>query len=1049
MYLKRLEIQGFKSFAQKTVLDFLAYQNGRFSVTGVVGPNGSGKSNITDAIRWVMGETSLKTLRGKKSEDVIFNGSENKGQLSAAEVTMILDNTGDKIGLDYPEITITRRLYRNGEGEYFINNNPCRLLDIHLLLARAQFAQHSYGVVGQGMIDRLLTVGPYERKDFLDEAVGIKEHQIKQHQASLKLARTRENMEQAQRLLQEVEPRLRLLSRQVKKLEKRQEVEIKLREAQESYYATLYSRHQEEMKGIESNLQKVDAEYRRAFYELEKIQSELSELARSQSRQEVFVQLQAKHQEAVRAQNDWERQLAILDGKMQTQYQEAGKGNIGWLENKLKELMLKRELLQTGLKEADKEIARADEDLAKERGAVEKFTIAKTEKTVQISRLQSALLQNQSEQNFFQFSGLTAVKAVLESKGSFGGRVYGIVAELGEVAEEYRLALDVAAGANLTSLVVEDDETGKRAIEHLRSHKLGVATFLPINKIQGRPANAETQSVLSESGVVGLAIDLIKFNEKYQQIFSYIFGDTVVVRDLAAAVRIGVGRCRMITLDGDLVERRGVMKGGYRGQSRGVSFNSRLSLSTEERTREFQTQINLEQQNLLDLEHNLDAAKRKLLEQEVAVENIKNKVAAQESERDNLDKEIGGIEKELSMLQVSPEQYGALMVKFSQEKEVIKKELVKAQKTTEERALEIAQFNEAEEQKKQRVFALQSEMQVRQNEVNNILNSRNDLKIQAAKLETKLEDLLNEGQNEMGASILTVMERNPAMVVAEKLPELADSIQKLKYQLSLIGGIDEDVTAEYATTKERYDFLTTQTDDLAGAIEDLEKMIEELDELMKKKREAEFKKIRKEFDRYFKILFNGGHADLVELYGEPDPEEGEVVSPTPLSPPSGRGESEPPPLTKGTCLPVGMGLGGVAEVAEEPPKKKHNEKVLYGIDIIANPPGKKIKNLNALSGGERTLTSIALICAILNCNPSPFVVLDEVEAALDEANTQRFVKIMSELARHSQFIVITHNRVTMHAADALYGVTMGGEGVSKLLSVRIEDAPKYEEKPGQ
>ncbi|MFA6486602.1 MAG: AAA family ATPase [Candidatus Magasanikbacteria bacterium] len=1030
MYLKRLEIQGFKSFAQKTVLDFLPPVDGRFSVTGVVGPNGSGKSNITDAIRWVMGETSLKAIRGKKSEDVIFGGSLSKGQLSAAEVTMVLDNTGNKIGLDFPEITLTRRLYRSGEGEYLINNNSCRLLDIHLLLARAQFAEHSYSIVSQGMIDKLLIVGPAERKDFLDEASGIKEHQIKQHQATLKLARTRENMEQAERLIAEVEPRLKLLARQVKKLEKRQEVETGLRAAQESYYVTLYTRHGEEMKSVEEKLKTVEADYRLAFGELEKIQTELSDLARAASRQEVFVALQGKHQEAVRAQNDWERQLAILEGKMQTQYQEAGKGNIGWLQNKLNELKAKRAAFVAQFELAEKEITGSDSRVSEWRRALEKLSIEKTEKTVQISRLQSTLLQNQSEQNFFQYSGLTTVKAVLEAKNNFGGKVYGIVAELGEVAEEYRLALDVSAGANLSSVVVEDDETGKRAIEYLRAHKLGVASFLPINKIQGRGVGSDAQNVLSEPGVVGLAIDLVKFSDRYQPIFSYIFGDTVVVRDLASAQRIGIGRCRMVTLDGDLIEKRGVMKGGWRGHHKGVSFNSRLSLSTEERTREFQTQINLEQQNLLDIEHRLDDAKRKLLEGEVEAQNLKNKLETHRSERGELDKEIGGIEKELSFLQISPEQYGAYMVKLSQEKDLFKKELARAQKLVAERAAELAEFNDNEEKKKQRVFGLQNEMQVRQNEVNNILNTRNDLKIQAAKLETKLEDLLTEGQNEMNASILTVVERNPATVKPEELAGVAESIQKLKYQLSLIGGIDEDVTAEYSTTKERYDFLSTQIADLRSASDDLETMIEELDDLMKKKRATEFKKIRKEFDRYFKILFNGGHADLTELYGEPETEEGEIAGAATNI--AGNAFDNQSPMEKDINL------------SDEQPKKKHNEKVLYGIDISANPPGKKIKHINALSGGERTLTSIALICAILNCNPSPFVVLDEVEAALDEANTQRFVKIMAELSRQSQFIVITHNRVTMHAASALYGVTMGTDGISKLLSVRIEDAPKFE-----
>ena len=272
MYLKRLEIQGFKSFANKTVLDFLPPRDGRFSITGVVGPNGSGKSNVTDAIRWVMGETSLKVIRGKKSEDVIFGGSDIKGQLSAAEVTMVLDNTDGKVELDYPEIIITRRVFRGGESEYLINHNPVRLLDIHLILAKAQFAEHSYSIVGQGMIDKLLIVGPAERKEFLDEASGIKEFQIKEHQASLKLARTRDNMEQATRLLQEVEPRLKILARQVKKLEKRQEVEIQLREAQEKYYVTLYKHNLEEIGVIDTQLKTVEKNYRDSFYELETVQ---------------------------------------------------------------------------------------------------------------------------------------------------------------------------------------------------------------------------------------------------------------------------------------------------------------------------------------------------------------------------------------------------------------------------------------------------------------------------------------------------------------------------------------------------------------------------------------------------------------------------------------------------------------------------------------------------------------------------------------------------------------------------------------------------------
>ena len=290
MYLKRLEIKGFKSFSTKTVLDFLPSKQGYHSITAIVGPNGSGKSNVADAIRWVMGEQSLKSLRGKKGEDVIFSGSETKSQLSAAEATMTLDNQGGSLMSDYPEIVITRRLYRSGEGEYLINNNQVRLLDIHLLLAKLQFAQHSYSVVGQGVIDQLLTVSTAERKDFLDEASGIKEFKIKEHQAELKLRRTKDNIQQAEILMQEVEPRLKLLSRQVKKLQKRQQVETQLQESQEQYYGSLYSTNQKELDKIKDSLEDIEKEYHTAFNELKIIQEELSSLAQATSRQQVFDQ---------------------------------------------------------------------------------------------------------------------------------------------------------------------------------------------------------------------------------------------------------------------------------------------------------------------------------------------------------------------------------------------------------------------------------------------------------------------------------------------------------------------------------------------------------------------------------------------------------------------------------------------------------------------------------------------------------------------------------------------------------------------------------------
>ena len=880
MYLKRLEIKGFKSFADKTVLDFLAYKNNRYSITAVVGPNGSGKSNISDAVRWVMGEQSLKALRGKKNEDVIFSGSTTKGQLSAAEVTMVLDNSDGKIMADYPEITVSRRLYRSGEGEYLINNNQVRLLDVHLLLAQAQFAQHSYSVVGQGMIDRLLTVSPAERKDFLDEASGIKEFQIKQHQAQLKMARTIENVTQAERLVEEVEPRLKILARQVKKLEQRQEVELKLRENQEQYYASIYLANKSELDGLNSVLSGVEISYRQAFKELEEVQKELSALAHDSAEEET------------------DNKAPDSNGQI----------------------------------------------IAEQRKMLEQISKDKTNAQLKIFELEKQIFQSQSEQNYRQMSGLFAAQSVLENKEKFGV-VHGLVAELGEVEEKYKTALEVAAGSYLSALVVASDEVAKNAIEFLRSNRLGFATFLPLNKISPRPAEHGIDGILAMPGVLGLAANIIKHEDKFDNIFSFVFGQTVVVENLAVAQKIGIGRARMVILAGDLIEKSGVMKGGYKQMKKdGLGFSSNLSWS-KDRLVEYQTQISSEKQKIIKLEADYERVKEKLLE-------------------------------------------------FQSQKEAAnsKTKLLKA-------------------------FSLQETMQKKQNAVNEILARRNDFKIQAAKLETKQSAILEEVRAELNSTVEAILERKPPMVSMDKLTEVMSEIQKLKYQLSLIGGIDEEVVAEHTQTKERFDFLSEQIADLRAAMADLEKMILELDDIMKKKRAASFKKIRKEFDRYIKILFGGGDGDIHEIYGETDEEAEEPLSPS-----------------------YQEGVGGVAE--EVPLKNK--EKILTGIDISINPPGKKIKNINTLSGGERTLASIALICAILSYNPSPFVVLDEVEAALDEANTRRFAEIVAELSSQSQFIIITHNRVTMHAADALYGVVMGNDGISKLLSVKLEEVPKFE-----
>lgn len=1018
MYLKRLEIQGFKSFANKTTMDFLPPKDGRFSITAIVGPNGAGKSNIVDAIRWVMGEQSLKAVRGKKSEDVIFSGSETKSQLGMAEVSMIIDNSDGRVLKDYPEIDITRRLYRSGESEYLINNNNVRLFDIHLVLAQAQFAEGSYGIIGQGMIDKMLLLSPAERKDFLDEAAGIKEFKIKRHQAELKLARTMDNMTQAERLIQEVEPRLKLLQKQVRKLEKRQVVEMELRDAQEKFYSSQYLKNKKELDATKNELKSIDEKHALIFKELNIVQTELAEFARSASRQEVFSELQKKHEEAVRIKNEMERQIAIIEGQMHAEYGREGKQNITWLQNKASELTFQKEKIDGEIKGLSSIENSVSEEIWKQKKKIEDRLSEKSERMVKISRLQSEMVEGQSEQNFLQVSGLTAIKAVLNNKSQIG-KIFGVVAELGESDETNRLALDVAAGGNLSSVVVETDDTAKRAIDYLRENKLGVATFLPINKITARQEDAVLGELINEQGVIGKAVDLIKFDSKFENIFQFVLGNTLVVKDMKTAQQIGIGRARMVTLNGDLIEKRGVMKGGWRKDRFGsISFATKIMMGAEDRIKECQRALALEQQNLLDIEQMLEQAKKELSDLEVKRELNVAKRALQESEKQNLDKESAQIERELSFVEMSPEEYGIKLSELNREKERLIAEMSAKVAIVQKIENEMRDFNEREEQKKQHVFSLQEQMQTKQNDLNGIATIRNDLRVALARLETRVESLNEEVRNDMNISLESIIGRRQDILDVNDYEKLALEIQKLKYQLNLIGGIDEEVIGEYETTKERFNFLFNQLTDLRQATTDLTKMSAELDDLMKSKRVVAFRNIRKEFNRFFSILFEGGNADLIEVY-----------------------EEEPPEIAD-----ENINFENQEHIisAENTRPKNKKEKILMGIEVTANPPGKKIKSLNSLSGGERTLTSIALICAVLNYNPSPFVVLDEVEAALDEANTIRFTKIISELSKHAQFILITHNRVTMHAVDALYGVAMAVDGISKLLSVKIDDVPNQE-----
>ncbi len=756
MYLKRLEVQGFKTFAQKTTLEFPPERKDSHHLTVVVGPNGSGKSNLADAIRWCLGEQSLKLLRGKKAEDVIFSGSEGKSRSGFAEVSLTFDNADKSMNLEFSEVTITRRLYRDGESGYLVNGTAARLADIQLLLAESGVGQRSYSVIGQGMVDHVLTATPEERKVFFDDAMGVRGFQMKRHQALLKLQKSAENLSEAEMLLGELEPRIASLKRQVDRLQKRAAVEAELHDVQNEYYGA-------------------------AWWTLANEKTTVA--ARHTAAREKI----AKKQEELKA---GDVKLAEMEK------QDAPKADNSGLQP-----------LQEAYKAAQQGLA----DARKAHFAAER-------------EMELAKVRSQSTWAPMSLSD--------------------IVVEIGGITEvQQSLAAKLRAAKSMDEVTAIADE---------------------VDGVFGRSKKLRER--------------LTKPNPE----------DFTPSKEHVAAIEGALSRVK--------------------------------------------------------------TSEAKVKETEAAMDAFAKQSTAQKSE----------------------------------------------------------------------VFAFQRQLRALQQELFGLEQSANAVQIELTRVETRMESIGREMTDDLGVDRTSELKAKELPTPGVDTVATHERMIRLKHQLELIGGIDEEVMKEYATTNERFTFLTSQVKDLRDAIRSTEKIIDELDSEIRAQSEKAFGAINKEFQRYFKVLFGGGSCSLVKMTQE------DVENDTKINLDRAMEEMAEEKQELESVQAI------TARVAER-------KEAVAGVDIQATPPGKKLKSLNLLSGGERALTSMALISAIMATNPSPFVVLDEVDAALDEANTVRFSNILQELQKLTQFIVITHNRATMEKADMLYGVTMGGDGVSKLLSVKLDE----------
>lgn len=1186
MYLKRIETIGFKSFADKTVVEF------EQGVTAVVGPNGSGKSNISDAIRWVLGEQSAKSLRGGKMEDIIFAGTSTRKPLNFAEVTLVLDNSCGSLPIDYEEVSITRRVYRTGDSEYLINKQKVRLKDVVDLIMDTGIGHDSLSIISQDKVKAIVEARVEDRRVIIEEAAGVLKYKMRKKEATRKLESTSDNLSRVQDIIFELEDQVEPLRKQSEQAEKymvlkqecsdseisvlaydiktlndqmerskkeRKDVEFEHvsinakianderrrdtlkqnQQAQERQLEQLQAdlvetsewiqklqgqrdvlkeRHknassnkeelaeqqaqlesrletsQVELKTAEeamtktktsletkqSQLQKVSEEYQHLEENL-KIQldttrdayfEDVNRLA-SVKNQYIAINQQIKRTETTLERINEDEEKALLDRDALVQEQETFKAQYGKFETSLKE---KRDLYQQLYKEHQQRLKQAEMETNRHRHL-----------THQLDKMNNRLQWLEDAQK--DFSGFNeGVKKILKAReqGQVSG-IEGAVAELVTVPKELELAMDVVLGPVMQQIVTTNDDSAKKAIDFLKKHHAGRATFLPLNVIKSRLLPMDVQNrIQGNQDVVGVASQLVGYDQRYRQIVENILGNIIVTKDLNVAKNLAKQlnyRYRIVTLEGDVINAGGAMTGGavkrqgssllrqkneiedcqrqiqqltdeleqskvlqeewaqtvkqsekelQKVQLAGERLKEKMSEVNQQKLAfEYREKSQNEREQLLRIErreheaelkqlvekNNQLAEDRLVLEQRIeeakaTIETLEEQLEQQEELKSQLLQQMTELKVDVAKLETALHNECATFERLKGETEQVRtrlKELLDKIVESEQALLgnddEVVQLeaNLAEKKEKregiieqiqdQRVTLtkVSQELETLEREVREshkvqqkMAESLNQLDVSIGKVDVEMDIMIKKLEEEYQMTFDHANENYP---LKGSIEEIKSRIRSIKGQIAALGEINVGAIQEYQRVKERYDFLTTQRDDLIEAKATLEETINEMDQEMTVKFKETFDLVREQYMEIFKKLFGGGSADLV--------------------------------LT-------------------DPHDLLHT-----GVEIIAQPPGTKLKTSNLLSGGQKALTSIALLFAILKVRTVPFCVLDEVEAALDEANVARYANYLKAFSNETQFIVITHRKGTMEKADVLYGVTMQERGVTKLVSVRMDNVSDY------
>lgn len=984
MYLKEIEVSGFKSFADK--LNIKLDNN----ITCIVGPNGSGKSNVVDAVRWVLGEQSVKSLRGDGGmSDVIFSGSKSRGASNVASVSLIFDNSDHYLPIKFDEVCIKRRIYRTGDNEYFLNGEKCRLKDITDLFMDSGIGKTSFNIISQGEVMRILSTSPYDRRIIFEEAASVVKYKKRKDEALRKLDRTGQNMERVEDIITELENQVEPLKEQSKKAKEYLDAKDNLKHVEVGLLAY-------EITSLNEDTTKAQKRY-------EEIEKEL--LAKSSNTSTSGALIDTKKLELLKLENLYKQEnerLLVL-----TQEVEKINGEKKMLQERSKyqstdtrvhdNILLLREKkseLETTLFDLEKQLENdrfiensKSEELRKTQEKLASLSKKKEEYLREYNTESREYLEIKNKINILENDienggGLpNSVKSVLNNPRLLG--IHDIFSNLVDVDEKFVKALEVAIVSSKNSIVVENENSAKNAINYLKEHRLGRATFFPINVIKPRFVDLDTLNTLKiEEGFIDTFENLVKYNAKYDNIVRNQLGNIIVAIDIDSANRIARkinSRYRIVTLDGDVINVGGSITGGSMQTSKStISKKQELELLKKKKT-ELKTAI-LEVSNSLE---ELDKS-RKVLEEEFlskskeeteAKEVFKNHIQNSSSIKENLDeviKELNSLEHVVDGVLSKEEEklINDFSIKVNEKNEVIRN---------------LENINLQKEKLSSVIEELEGKNKIEVANIRKLEQESKDLEISLSKINMKLDhhlEVLNEEYS------MTYERAKKEYELELELEEAREKVGVYKSILKKIGMVNLDSIEEYKKVSERYEFLIKQREDLIHAKESLYEIIGEMDEVMKEEFTKTFEEIRVEFKEVFKKLFGGGTADL--KLTDPD---------------------------------------NVLET---------------GVEIIASPPGKKLTTISLLSGGEKTLTAISLLFAILNVRTVPFCLFDEVEAALDEANVDNFGKYLDSYKDKTQFLLITHKKRTMEYAKNLYGITMQESGVSKLVSVRLESIEKEE-----